>query len=110
MLRYEFSIDYILNIFKNYILNLKVYDNYFKIELKNYDKLNFILNFFKLHIFFRYTNLIDIVCVDFINKKKRFELNYILFSIDYNSRIVVSINFNELNIIESIINIYNGSN
>lgn len=110
LLKYKFQINYILRIFKNYILNLKIYDNYLKIELKNYNKLNFILFFLKSHIFFRYTILIDIICIDFIKKKERFELHYVLLSVDYNSRIVISICFNELAIISSIINIYNGSN
>jgi NADH:ubiquinone oxidoreductase subunit C len=107
---FEFHINYLLSIFKNYIKEIKVQDNYLKIKIKDFNKLFFLINFLKLHSFLRYKLLTDIACVDFINKNKRFELNYMLLSIDYNSRLIISVNFEEKNVISSLINIYSGSN
>lgn len=107
---FEFHINYLLTMFKKYIKEIKVQDNYLKIKLNNFNKLIFLINFFKLHSFLRYKVLTDIGCVDFINKVKRFELNYMLLSLDYNSRIIISIDLEEKNVISSLINIYSGSN
>ena len=66
-----------------------------------------ILNY---HNKFRYKIITDISCTDFIIKKKRFEINYNLLSIDYNSRILISIHCDKYDSVESLSNLYKGCN
>jgi NADH dehydrogenase (ubiquinone) Fe-S protein 3 len=64
------------------------------------------LYFLKLHSLCKYTQLIDIATEDSPKRKNRFRINYILSSIIYNTKIIVSIITNELTYVPSIIKIF----
>lgn len=102
-------LNYILNLLSKYIQDIKVNDRYLKIKIES-ESLNFFIKFFYLHSFLRYKLLIDISCVDLLEKIKRFEINYILLSPEFNSRIIISVDIKQNDILTSLTNIFNGSN
>jgi NADH:ubiquinone oxidoreductase subunit C len=102
-------INYILNLLSKYILDIKVNNKYLKIKIE-LDSLQFFMKFFFLHSFLRYKLLIDISCIDLLEKVKRFEVNYILLSSDFNSRIILSVDLQQTDILTSLTKIFNGSN
>jgi NADH:ubiquinone oxidoreductase subunit C len=102
-------INYILNLLSKYILDIKVNNKYLKIKIE-LDSLQFFMKFFFLHSFLRYKLLIDISCIDLLEKVKRFEVNYILLSSDFNSRIILSVDLKQTDILTSLTKIFNGSN
>jgi NADH:ubiquinone oxidoreductase subunit C len=67
------------------------------------------MQFFNLHSYLRYKILTEISCVDFLGKNKRFELNYILLSIDFNSRVIISVDLGPKDIMPSMCKIFKGS-
>jgi len=56
-----------------------------------------------------YKSLIDITCVDNINKNKRFELSYNLISFKYNSRIRIIINVTVFDKVKTVTQIFASS-
>lgn len=52
-------------------------------------ELSSFLQFFKLNCFFQCKSLLDIYCVDYPTRSRRFELSYLLLSYRYNVRITV---------------------
>jgi NADH/F420H2 dehydrogenase subunit C len=102
-------INYILNLLSKYILDIKVNNKYLKIKIE-LDSLQFFMKFFFLHSFLRYKLLIDISCIDLLERVKRFEVNYILLSSDFNSRIILSVDLKQTDILTSLTKIFNGSN
>lgn len=101
--------------FGSYLLKILPIINYtyFKNELCIYispNKLIPILFFFKNHTNTQFKILSDMVAVDFVNKEERFNIIYNLLSIRFNTRIQIKISFNELQTIDSIIEIYKVSN
>ena len=105
----EYFINYILKLLSKYILSIRVNKNYIKLNIYE-NSLNFILKFLFLHLHIRFNNLIDIVCLDFLERAKRFELNYILYSLNFNKIIMISFNFYQRDIISSITNLFSSSN
>ena len=106
-----FFLNYFISNFKKYTQEIFIfYNNFIKIYLRNYNDLIFVISFLKLHTFFKFQVLTDIICVDNLKKLKRFTLNYNLLSIKFNFRLILSINLNENIAIESLSNIYSGSN
>lgn len=91
------------------ILNYTIYKNEFCINI-SFKKIYPILFFLKNHTNSQFKILSDICVIDYINKKKRFEIIYNLLSLKYNNRLKIKININELESIESIINIYKSAN
>ena len=91
--------DYKLT-FKNelYLLNLKqsMLIKVFKI-LKENEKLKF-------------NQLIDLTAVDYPNKKNRFEMVYILLSVEFNFRIIIKFFINENESVDSITNLFPAAN
>jgi NADH:ubiquinone oxidoreductase subunit C len=102
-------INYVLNLLSKYILDIKVNNKYLKIKIE-LNSLQFFIKFFYLHSFLRYKLLIDISCIDLFEKIKRFEVNYILLSSDFNSRIIISVDLKQTDILTSLTKIFNGSN
>ena len=69
-----------------------------------------ILKFLKFDNRFKFNQLIDIAATDYPNEEKRFELVYLLLSIENNLRVKVSINLETNEKIPSIIKIFPSAN
>lgn len=91
------------------IISYTIYKNELCINIST-NKLIPILFFLKNHTNSQFKILSEICSVDYINKNKRFEVIYNLLSIRFNSRLKVKIQINELQQIDSIINIYKAAN
>ena len=104
-LNIKFS-QYLLKIIP--ILNYTFIKNELSINI-SYNKIIPILFFFKNHTNCQYKLLSDICVVDYIQKKKRFNIVYNLLSIKFNSRIRIKVLINELQSIESISKIFSAA-
>jgi NADH:ubiquinone oxidoreductase subunit C len=103
-------ISLILALFHPYINKVDIEeDNSYRLYFE-LGSIYIIMQYLNLFINFRYKILSDITCVDFIGKKERFQLNYNLLSIENNSRIKVTIELKQNEIVSSLTNIFNGSN
>ena len=91
------------------IINYTLYKNELCINISK-NKLIPILFFLKNHTNSQFKILSEICAVDYINKKKRFEIIYNLLSIRFNSRLKIKISLNELQPVDSIIEIYKSAN
>ena len=69
-----------------------------------------VIKFLKLDNRFKFRQLIDIAAIDYPNKDKRFELVYLLLSIENNLRIKISIEFETNEKIPSIVKIFPSAN
>ena len=77
------------------IKEIKIKNN--NIEIKTTpNKLRSLLSFLKKHTLCQYQQLVDIACSDVPGKKYRFSVSYLLHSILYNARIVVTVKTNEV--------------
>jgi NADH:ubiquinone oxidoreductase subunit C len=77
------------------------------IEIKTTpNKLRSLFSFLKKHTLCQYKQLVDIVCSDVPGKKYRFSVSYLLHSILYNTRIVVTIKTNEVIPLPSVTQLY----
>jgi NADH/F420H2 dehydrogenase subunit C len=65
-----------------------------------------VLLYLRDHTYSKYEVLIDIVGVDYPSRKERFEVNYLLLSVRYNSRLIVKCNVDEVTPIDSVTDIY----
>nr|AVN67183.1 NADH dehydrogenase subunit 9 [Bremia sonchicola] len=105
----------ILKKFSEYLLDTLPITNYtlYKNELCiniSINRLIPILFFLKNHTNSQFKILSEICAVDYISKKKRFEIIYNLLSIRFNSRLKIKISLNELQPVNSIIEIYKSAN
>lgn len=91
------------------IINYTIYKNELSINIP-FNKIVPIFFFLKNHTNTQFKVLSDICVVDYINKKKRFEIIYNLLSIRFNTRLKVKILINELQPVDSIISIYRTAN
>nr|YP_010394383.1 NADH dehydrogenase subunit 9 [Phytophthora lateralis]AEP43462.1 NADH dehydrogenase subunit 9 [Phytophthora lateralis]AEP43464.1 NADH dehydrogenase subunit 9 [Phytophthora lateralis]DAZ88391.1 TPA_asm: NADH dehydrogenase subunit 9 [Phytophthora lateralis]DAZ88824.1 TPA_asm: NADH dehydrogenase subunit 9 [Phytophthora lateralis] len=91
------------------IINYTLYKNELCINISK-NKLIPILFFFKNHTSSQFKVLSEICAVDYINKKKRFEIIYNLLSIRFNTRLKIKIMVNELQPVNSSISIYKAAN
>ena len=69
-----------------------------------------VIKFLKLDGRFKFTQLIDIAAIDYPNDEKRFELVYLLLSIENNFRVKISIKFELNEKIPSIVKIFPSAN
>ena len=69
-----------------------------------------VIKFFKLDDRFKFKQLIDIAAIDYPNEEKRFELVYLLLSIENNIRVKISIKFETNEKIPSIVKIFPSAN
>jgi len=69
-----------------------------------------VIKFLKLDNRFKFRQLIDIAAIDFPNDEKRFELVYLLLSIENNVRLKISIKFETNEKIPSIVKIFPSAN
>nr|AGE84281.1 NADH dehydrogenase subunit 9 [Phytophthora cyperi] len=91
------------------ITNYTLYKNELCINIST-NKLIPILFFLKNHTNSQFKVLSEICAVDYINKKKRFEIIYNLLSIRFNSRLKVKIIIDEFQSVNSAIKIYKAAN
>ena len=68
------------------------------------------IKFLKLDSRFKFKQLIDIAAIDYPNEEKRFELVYLLLSIENNLRVKISIKFETNDKIPSIVKIFPSAN
>ncbi len=69
-----------------------------------------VIKFLKLDDKFKFKQLIDIAAIDYPNEEKRFELVYLLLSIENNLRVKISIKFETNEKIPSIVKIFPSAN
>ena len=69
-----------------------------------------VIKFLKLDNRFKFKQLIDIAAIDYPNKEKRFELVYLLLSIENNTRVKISIKFETNEKIPSIVKLFPSAN
>ena len=69
-----------------------------------------VIKFLKLDDRFKFKQLIDIAAIDYPNDEKRFELVYLLLSIENNIRVKISIKFELNEKIPSIVKIFPSAN
>jgi NADH:ubiquinone oxidoreductase subunit C len=73
------------------------------------EDLFFVLTVLNLHSTLQYKLLTSITCVDYPDRKKRFELIYELLSIRFNSRIRVKVSVNEITPLISVYTLFPAS-
>ena len=69
-----------------------------------------VIKFLKLDSRFKFKQLIDIAAIDYPNEEKRFELVYLLLSIENNIRVKISVKFETNEKIPSIVKIFPSAN
>ena len=69
-----------------------------------------VIKFLKLDNRFKFKQLIDIAAIDYPNEEKRFELVYLLLSIENNARVKISIKLETNEKIPSIVKIFPSAN
>jgi NADH dehydrogenase (ubiquinone) Fe-S protein 3 len=102
----------------DYIKSLKKYIPFKKLYILNKQLIGIVnpkyitqtILFLKYHENCRFDILTDISCVDYPEKKNRFEIIYILLSISYNQRFYLKTYVDELIPIHTISNIFNNAN
>jgi NADH dehydrogenase (ubiquinone) Fe-S protein 3 len=106
------NIIILILVLKKYFKEIILLNNELFIILKNNNDLLFILTFLKNHYKFQFKQLVDICTVDYyLNIKfNRFEINYILLSPKYKTRIRLKLYCNEKMLIPSIISLYSSAN
>jgi NADH:ubiquinone oxidoreductase subunit C len=65
-----------------------------------------ISNFLRNHTLLNFKQLIEIAVIDRPNKINRFKLNYVLFSPLFNTRIIISTEVKEIDILSSLVKLY----
>lgn len=96
--------DYLRDFFPNTLGYLMNNEFILKVSPKS---IVHVLFFLKHHSQSQFRLLTDICGVDYPEKKKRFEVSYVLLSVLYNVRIVVTTSVDEITPIESVTSIYN---
>ena len=74
-----------------------------------FNKVSHFITFLKKHSLLKFDILMDIFCVDYPLKKKRFELVYHFLSIVYNYRLNVMLLLSELHSPKTITGMYKGA-
>ncbi len=69
-----------------------------------------VIKFLKLDERFKFKQLIDIAAIDYPNEEKRFEMVYLLLSIENNTRLKISIKFESNEKIPSLVKIFPSAN
>jgi NADH-quinone oxidoreductase subunit C len=84
-------------------------ENGFRLQIKSNDLKN-VLFFFKNSSFFRFKVLTDIVCVDNLNSKFRFELIYCLRSVENNQTVYIHTSLSSDEPVSSVSDIFPSAN
>jgi NADH:ubiquinone oxidoreductase subunit C len=100
---------YLLDIAPAYINCIKI--NNFELAIyTKLKKLKILIFLLKNHNNLNFLQLIDICGVDYIQKKKRFEVIYNLLSLKYGLRLKLKIQTTELKPVASLMGIYSSAN
>ena len=100
--------NYLIDITPKYISSIKIYKDELCIFTEKSSLIN-LIKLLKLHFSFKFTQLIDICGVDYLDKKDRFEVVYNFISLFYNFRIRIKILTNEYEAIPSISSLFSSS-
>ena len=100
------------------ILDAAVDKNDYKLEFKNelyllnlkQSMLIKVAKILKENEKLKFNQLIDLTAVDYPNKKNRFEMVYILLSVEFNFRIIIKFFINENESVDSITNLFPAAN
>ncbi len=106
-----------LNFMSN-ILDAVVDKNDYKLEFKNglyllsleQSMLIKVVKVLKENEKLKFNQLIDLTAVDYPNKKNRFEMIYILLSVEFNFRIIIRFLINENQSVDSLTNLFPAAN
>lgn len=100
--QYAFSLKNILGTISK---EIRISNN--DIEIKTTpNNLRSLISFLKRHTLCQYKQLAEITCSDVPGKTHRFTINYLLHSLLYNSRVIVTIKTNEIIPLPSITGLY----
>ncbi len=95
-------------------LSSKIFDSEIKFEelliKTSISEITNVIKFLKLDNRFKFKQLIDIAAIDYPNEEKRFELVYLLLSIENNTRVKISIKLELNDKIPSIVKIFPSAN
>tara|TARA_A100001011_G_scaffold320333_1_gene340835 strand:- start:26 stop:640 length:615 start_codon:yes stop_codon:yes gene_type:complete len=91
------------------ILDSKILFDELMVEI-SFDKITDVIQFLKSDDKLKFKQLIDIAAIDYPNKEKRFELVYLLLSVENNIRIKISTKFEINEKIQSITKIFPSAN
>ena len=95
-------------------LSSKIFDSEIKFEelliKTSISEITNVIKFLKLDNRFKFKQLIDIAAIDYPNEEKRFELVYLLLSIENNTRVKISIKLELSDKIPSIVKIFPSAN
>ena len=100
------------------ILDTVVHKNDYKLELKNglylltlqQSMLLKVAKVLKENEKLKFNQFIDLTAVDYPNKKNRFEMVYILLSVEFNFRIIIKFFINDSESVDSITNLFPAAN
>jgi len=106
---YNKLIQYLLAVLSNHLTKIAICDYDLILYVKP-NSLRYVISFLKLHSFSKVNSITDIAVVDFPGKSLRFEINYQLLSISFNSRLRVIVETNEILPVVSITSIFAGAN
>jgi NADH dehydrogenase (ubiquinone) Fe-S protein 3 len=87
-----------------------VLDKYTYIFSTTEKYLKFLFYFFKKHFQLQYRVLVDIAAVDLYTKQFRFQLNYIVLSMFFCTRLLVKVQVKNFQSVPSLVSLYNSSN
>jgi len=104
---YNKLIQYLLAVLSNHLTKIAICDYDLILYVKP-NSLRYVISFLKLHSFSKVNSITDIAVVDFPGKSLRFEINYQLLSISFNSRLRVIVETNEILPVVSITSIFAG--
>lgn len=106
MLQFSF---FLINSIPNYIQKIKICKDEINIQT-SLSTLPSLLLFVQNHNNCLYNQLVDICAVDLLSKNSRFRIFYSLLSLSFQSRIMIYININLMNIVPSVTNLFKSAN
>jgi NADH-quinone oxidoreductase subunit C len=92
-----------------FIINL-IFERYLTVCLINYKTLFFNVKIFKNHIFFKFSQLVDLFSVDLLKSDYRFILGYIFLSFSFKTKLILKTILNENNLIPTVTLFYKNAN
>lgn len=102
-------INNLLSKIPKYIDNVSFVNNAIILDI-SFNNVIFILFFLKNHYYTQFNILVDLTAIDYLSKKPRFNIVYIIRSVNYNISIIVRVFSDGFVAIPSVTKIYSGSN
>jgi NADH:ubiquinone oxidoreductase subunit C len=101
--------NYVVQVLSFFIINL-IFERYLTVCLINYKTLFFNVKIFKNHIFFKFSQLVDLFSVDLLKSDYRFILGYIFLSFSFKTKLILKTILNENNLIPTVTLFYKNAN